>query len=693
MLILALLAGLLFLVDDGSGGPVADGKRPAKADPRILQPYRLALAGLAVVPGLRYKDDLPGGMMKREVTVTAEGSRFGSSGFERKELDREILSVGGKSFTRWRVDPAAKNGAKKPSVWNAGTGPDSELTDELTEHRPSPPELADQFLKALAELEKKPPTGGYSSGSRMVDGAEAQALDTAAGQLVITRKKPYRVLRLEPPSGSVPGAAPSRSADEVSYTTAGTAADGDNSDRSEGPYGGTDTPALDLDPVTEADAPAMYDTLEKETKELGKAGDSGISLSLKGAGKVNCGSGGCTATGNFSGQITSDAKARLVGGNVTAVMTSTFSIDGQSGGSCTSAARTFSVSGSSVSGTLACSNPGAGATFASVESRKKAAARARSRASGGRPVQYSIQLRANSLISARALATVEVKKLVERVDKERARPACSASHSFPAGTQVLLADGRGIPIERVRVGDRVEATDPLTGETQARRVVDTITTQDDKHFTRLTVRTGSGAAQIAATDTHPFWVAGKQQWVDAGEIRPGDALRGLDGSALRVLAVGGFTERQTTHDLTVAGIHTYFVMVGSVPVLVHNIDRTRYKTLDRPGYSNYVLVDKNGKVYYSGMFGPKTTPAAVQRRHGMNGNRFNPSNGDTMRVMPGTRTYGDSRLLEQANSEKYQTHIGRDGSNYRGNRQQPLDPKKVREYEGYQKQKKLGGCP
>ncbi|MFJ8853566.1 hypothetical protein [Streptomyces sp. NPDC102437] len=81
-----------------------------------------------------------------------------------------------------------------------------------------------------------------------------------------------------------------------------------------------------------------------------------------------------------------------------------------------------------MSGSLICSNPGAGGTFASVEGQKKAEARARSRANGGRPVQYTIPLRDNSLITARALATVEVKRLVEKVGRERkgAGP-CSAT--------------------------------------------------------------------------------------------------------------------------------------------------------------------------------------------------------------------------------------------------------------------------
>ncbi|MER5278928.1 Hint domain-containing protein [Streptomyces sp. NPDC002809] len=568
VLVLALLAWIFFLGDD-SEGPLADGKESAKADPRTLQPYRLALAGLAFAPGLRYKDESPGGMMKREATVTSSGSRFGSSGFGRKELDREFLSVGGKTFTRWRTDPAAKNGARKPGLWDAGETLDSGLSDELTKHRPSTPELANQFFEALAELEENPPTGGYSSGSRTVGSTEAQALDTSAGQLVITRKAPFRVLRLEPPSGFVPGAAPSRSTGSASYTTVRAAADLDDT----GPFDGADTLALDVEPVGEANAPAMYDTFAKQTKELGKAGDSGISLSLNGSGTVRCSSGGCTAASSFSGQVAGDAKSRLVGGQVTAVMTSTFSIDGQSGGSCTSPPGTFSLSGSSVSGSLTCSNPGAGATFASVESRKKAEARARSRASGGRAVQYSIPLRANSLISARALATVEVKKLVAQVGKERKRPPCSTSHSFPAGTPVLLANGSRRPIEDVRSGDRVLSTDPVRGHRGAQRVTRQIVTTD-KNFTRLELTTAAGREALTVTDNHPFWSRTTNRWRNASELRAGEKVAGV-GTSPEVPTPATAVDIQgtrPTYDLTVEGIHTYYVLAGTTPVLVHNSD-------------------------------------------------------------------------------------------------------------------------
>ncbi|MEU2127260.1 hypothetical protein [Streptomyces sp. NPDC018352] len=441
VLVLALVAGVVLLGGGDPGRSAADGKRAAKADPRLLAPYRLALADLVTVPGLRYKDDSPGGLMEREVTVTSAGSRFGSSGFGREELDREFLSVGGKTFVRWRLDPAAKNGEKKPSRWDAGAGRDEGITGELAEHRPAPPELAASLLQALADLETDPGGDGYASQRRDVGGVPAQALETPAGRMVITAREPYRLLRLEPPADSASEGARASAVRAVAHAaTAGTGAwtEGD------GPFDGKDTSALDLEPVTPEEAPAMYDTLEKQTRALSQAGDSGISLSLRGDGSVSCSSGGCTATGNFSGRITADARSRLTGGHVTAVMTSSFTIDGRSGGSCTSPAATFPVSGSGVSGSLSCSNPGAGGTFASVEGQKKAEARARSRANGGRPVQYTIPLRANSLITARALATVEVKRLVEKVGKERkgAGP-CSATRDFGSGFLAPDASPRG----------------------------------------------------------------------------------------------------------------------------------------------------------------------------------------------------------------------------------------------------------
>nr|PPQ59445.1 hypothetical protein C5F59_24350 [Streptomyces sp. QL37] len=157
-------------------------------------------------------------------------------------------------------------------------------------------------------------------------------------------------------------------------------------------------------------------------------------------------------------------------------------------------------------------------------------------------------------------------------DEPKPKESCP-THSFLPGTPVLLADGSRTPIESVRVGDLVRATDPRSGVSGARRVTDTITTHDDKHFTTLRIRTADGgSSQITATDAHPFWLTDEKRWAEAGDIGAGGTLRTDQGRDVPVLSVTRFVRTRTTHDLTVAGPHTYYVVAGDSPVLVHNVD-------------------------------------------------------------------------------------------------------------------------
>ncbi|WP_410177237.1 polymorphic toxin-type HINT domain-containing protein [Streptomyces nigrescens] len=146
----------------------------------------------------------------------------------------------------------------------------------------------------------------------------------------------------------------------------------------------------------------------------------------------------------------------------------------------------------------------------------------------------------------------------------------SPCHSFLPGTEVALADGEKKNIEDVTTGDTVVATDPQTGKTTTHPVVATIVTKDDKHFTDLTITTPTGEASIIATDTHPFWSVDKKKWINAGDLRPGTQLRTPNGATAKVTSVRHFHKQQRTHDLTIAGTHTYYVLAGDTPVLVHN---------------------------------------------------------------------------------------------------------------------------
>ncbi|MET9466916.1 polymorphic toxin-type HINT domain-containing protein [Streptomyces sp. NPDC006544] len=147
-------------------------------------------------------------------------------------------------------------------------------------------------------------------------------------------------------------------------------------------------------------------------------------------------------------------------------------------------------------------------------------------------------------------------------------------NSFLAGTRILMADGSTKEIEDVRVGDTVMATDPQTGKTGPKRVTGTITTPDDKEFTDLTLTDEASPrgppAKITSTYHHPYWSESRHQWIDAGELKVGEELRQPSGTTLTVNAVSSYRYAVTTYNFTVDDFHTYYVMVGNAPVLVHN---------------------------------------------------------------------------------------------------------------------------
>ncbi|MFF8017926.1 pre-toxin TG domain-containing protein [Streptomyces sp. NPDC007929] len=152
-------------------------------------------------------------------------------------------------------------------------------------------------------------------------------------------------------------------------------------------------------------------------------------------------------------------------------------------------------------------------------------------------------------------------------------------NSFPAGTLVLMGDGSTTPIERVREGDEVLATDPATGSTRAEPVTDLITGSGHKRLITLTVDTDGTAGQrtdtVTATDRHPFWTPGPDLWTDAIDLTAGTELRTSTGAEAEITAVATRTAEQTVHNLTVAGTHTYYVLAGSTPLLVHNAKKNK----------------------------------------------------------------------------------------------------------------------
>ncbi|WP_018253668.1 RHS repeat-associated core domain-containing protein [Salinispora mooreana] len=148
-------------------------------------------------------------------------------------------------------------------------------------------------------------------------------------------------------------------------------------------------------------------------------------------------------------------------------------------------------------------------------------------------------------------------------------------NSFVPGTRVLMADGSTKPVEDVQPGDDVLVTDPETGETVAETVTAAIKGDGVKKLVKVTIDTdgdrGSETAEITATDGHPFWVPELGEWIDATDLRSGQWLRTSSGTYVQITAIDRWDVLQATvHNLTVANIHTYYVVAGTTQVLVHN---------------------------------------------------------------------------------------------------------------------------
>ncbi|MCF4135968.1 RHS repeat-associated core domain-containing protein [Streptomyces sp. Tue 6430] len=141
---------------------------------------------------------------------------------------------------------------------------------------------------------------------------------------------------------------------------------------------------------------------------------------------------------------------------------------------------------------------------------------------------------------------------------------------FLAGTDVLMADGTTKDIEDIELGDKVQATDPETGETGPREVTRLIRTEDDKHFNELSIATEDGIQLLTATHEHPFWSPSQHDWVEAGNLTSGMTLLTDDGDTVIVTANRPYTQHARTYNLTVDDLHTYYVLAGETPVLVHN---------------------------------------------------------------------------------------------------------------------------
>lgn len=152
------------------------------------------------------------------------------------------------------------------------------------------------------------------------------------------------------------------------------------------------------------------------------------------------------------------------------------------------------------------------------------------------------------------------------VNATKAERLTGAAHmcSFSGATLVLMADGTKKPIEDVRVGDKVVATDPETGE-QVGKTVTHLWVHEDT-LTDLVLDDGTA---LTTTENHPYWSVDDQRFERADQLDPGERVLGAGGRSVAVSGLRLATARNgLAYNLTVEGIHTYHV--GDDAILVHN---------------------------------------------------------------------------------------------------------------------------
>ena len=137
-------------------------------------------------------------------------------------------------------------------------------------------------------------------------------------------------------------------------------------------------------------------------------------------------------------------------------------------------------------------------------------------------------------------------------------------YCFAAGTAIETKDGKE-DIEDIEVGDVVLSRNDSTGEFGWKRVLQKFVTPKQALLSVVLATSIGNATTLEITPTHPIWA--NDQWVDAGDLEPGDAVYTLQGWA-KVTNISENTETETVYNFEVEDHHTYFA--GDIGVWAHN---------------------------------------------------------------------------------------------------------------------------
>ncbi|MEE1039005.1 MAG: polymorphic toxin-type HINT domain-containing protein [Eubacterium sp.] len=192
----------------------------------------------------------------------------------------------------------------------------------------------------------------------------------------------------------------------------------------------------------------------------------------------------------------------------------------------------------------------------------------------------------------------KAKKQPQKEVQQRSNAGC-----FVAGTMISTDDGF-MPIEEIKVGDRVWSEDTATGEKALKKVKKVFVREKDS-----IIRLSINGEVINTTDEHPFWIK-DQGWIPAGSLNAGDLVKLQSGDYVPIeeYQVVILDEPIPVYNFHVEDYECYYVSEQNV--LVHNNSCAQPNTkhgnqrIKERGFSQKQIDDiiKNysQKVYQSG---------------------------------------------------------------------------------------------
>jgi len=160
------------------------------------------------------------------------------------------------------------------------------------------------------------------------------------------------------------------------------------------------------------------------------------------------------------------------------------------------------------------------------------------------------------------------------IDEAKSCPFC-----FAAGTPVHTDHG-DVPIEKIEVGNEVEARNSETGKLEKEPVTALTPIHKDN---LLEIRVEGEQSPLRPSTHHPFWTqrgGEPAHWINSAQLRIGDRLLTIDGKWRAITAITPVAGEETVYNFTVDKDHDYFV--GETGFLVHNAGGCGCKFIGTP---------------------------------------------------------------------------------------------------------------